>query len=385
MKPKVSVIVPVYNGEKTLSLCLNSLMNLDFPKLDMEIIVVDNNSTDATKDIIMSFPVKYAFESKRSRGAARNRGIKESSGAFVAFIDADCIADKLWLKNLINGFTSEIVGGCGGEIRPNNPQAWFEKFYDFKFIFPQQAGLISQESFLPNLTTANAVYMRKVLNEVDYFDDSFVTLEDIELSWRVYLKGYHLNYVRDAIVYCKHSDRLSDFLIKWFEDGYYYSFLRQKYVDLFKKSIISLDDCLELFFALLQSTKAFFIALFKNKNTLETYFIYKIIRGMVWFLGRIYGLLNIKLNREEFFPQLNPDIVLWRMVNDEVVISEPKRDFRYVVNKTGAKIWRLLMEKKDISEIIDLISGEYKVKKEEIREEVLSFFNELKNEGLTPP
>lgn len=73
MGPKVSIVLPVYNGEKTLSLCLDSLMNLDFSKDNLEIIVVDNNSTDATKDIIKRYPVKYVFERKE---AVEHAGIK---------------------------------------------------------------------------------------------------------------------------------------------------------------------------------------------------------------------------------------------------------------------------------------------------------------------
>ena len=80
-KPKVSIVLPVFNGEKTLSACLDSLMILDFSKEDREVIVVDNNSTDGTKAIIQKYPVTYIFEKKKGRGCARNTQLTDTGVA----------------------------------------------------------------------------------------------------------------------------------------------------------------------------------------------------------------------------------------------------------------------------------------------------------------
>ena len=124
--PKVSIIVIAYNEEKMLPLCLDSLMELDYPEDKLETILVDNNSTDRTKDIIRKYPVKYVFEHKRTRGAARNKGIKASSGEFIAFTDADCIVDRNWIRRLVQGFDSDNIGGCGGRIVTYQPKNWVE-------------------------------------------------------------------------------------------------------------------------------------------------------------------------------------------------------------------------------------------------------------------
>lgn len=135
MLSKISVVVPVYNGEKTLPLCLDSLMNLDYPKEDFEIIVVDNNSTDKTQEIIKRYPVRYVFEPHRNCAKARNKGIKSSKGEFVAFLDADCVAHKDWIKNLLNGCNDPFVGGCGGEIYSYNPSTLWEKYAENRGFF----------------------------------------------------------------------------------------------------------------------------------------------------------------------------------------------------------------------------------------------------------
>jgi amino acid adenylation domain-containing protein len=116
--PKVSVIIPVYNGEKTLGLCLDSVLNQTCK--DYEVIVVDNNSTDKTKKIIEEFQkknsrVKYVFESRVGLSQAKNTGWKNAKGDFVAYIDDDAIASERWVENICNAFENYgnkiFVGG----------------------------------------------------------------------------------------------------------------------------------------------------------------------------------------------------------------------------------------------------------------------------------
>ena len=89
---KISVIVPVRNNEEMIGDCIESLLAQDYPKEDYEIIVVDNNSTDKTTDIIKKYPVKYLHEEKTGRGIARNTAVKTAFGEIIAFTDSDYIA-----------------------------------------------------------------------------------------------------------------------------------------------------------------------------------------------------------------------------------------------------------------------------------------------------
>ena len=70
MLPLLSIIVPVYNGSDTIVSCIEHLENIDYPKEKYEIIIVDNNSDDNTRDIIQKYNVKYLFEEKKGQGAA---------------------------------------------------------------------------------------------------------------------------------------------------------------------------------------------------------------------------------------------------------------------------------------------------------------------------
>lgn len=106
--PKISVIVPVYNGAKYLCNCLNSILNQTYK--DIEIIIVNDGSTDETQDIINEYTKKYPQKIKsfiKENGGlseARNYGINKSTGEYISFVDAD---DYLYIK-LFEDLSNEI-------------------------------------------------------------------------------------------------------------------------------------------------------------------------------------------------------------------------------------------------------------------------------------
>ncbi|MDP2939185.1 MAG: PqqD family peptide modification chaperone [Candidatus Omnitrophota bacterium] len=381
----VSVIIPVYNGNKTLCSCLDSLMQLNFPKEDREIIVVDNHSTDNTKEIISQYPVKYVFEPKRGRGKARNAGIRASLGKYIAFTDADCVVDKLWLKNLIKGFTSDTVAGCGGEVSSCEPKTLIEKYYHYRNIYSQKNGLIKPRAILQRIATYNAIYRRQVLEEVGLFDSLFITNEDVDLSWRIFLKGYQLNYVPEAKVYHKYRDRLSDFFKQFFEYGYTRSYLLQKHKYSIKKPVVSFNDGISFFLIQLKTIKSLFMTIFAKNNISEKgFFILDMVRETALLLGRIYGLIGLRLGIVKIPTasfSLNNKLI-WGIVNEKAVVSKPSSDFYYTLDEIGTKIWSLLLEAKKIPDIVDTIANDFEADKEEIKAHLMDFIDELKKEDL---
>jgi glycosyltransferase involved in cell wall biosynthesis len=113
-EPRVSVVVPVYNSESTVGKCLNSLVEQDHPSF--EVIVVDDGSTDKTAQICASYSqITVLSPGKVGPSRARNLGIDEAKGEFVAFTDADCIVNRDWLTELEKGFTGPDIAGVGGD------------------------------------------------------------------------------------------------------------------------------------------------------------------------------------------------------------------------------------------------------------------------------
>lgn len=98
MKAKISVILPAYNAGKYIGEALQSIINQTVPVY--EIIVVDDGSTDHTKEIVSDFPARYIYQTNKGTAAALNAGIEQSSGDYLAFLDADDIwmPQRLYLQ-----------------------------------------------------------------------------------------------------------------------------------------------------------------------------------------------------------------------------------------------------------------------------------------------
>ena len=106
--PRFSVIVPAYNVAPHIRACLEGLARQRVAPAEMEIVVVDNNSTDESAAIARSFPgVRVLSEPVQSSYSARNRGVRESTGEILAFLDPDCVPVPDWLASAEHGLRQE--------------------------------------------------------------------------------------------------------------------------------------------------------------------------------------------------------------------------------------------------------------------------------------
>src|SRR5262245_6871280 len=93
--PHVSVVVPVFNAQQTIRACIQSLLRLNYPKPNLELIFVDNVSTDRTPEILRQYQpdIRILHQSKKGPAAARNKGILNAAAEIIAFTDSDCVVD----------------------------------------------------------------------------------------------------------------------------------------------------------------------------------------------------------------------------------------------------------------------------------------------------
>ncbi len=212
--PGVSVVVPVYNGSSTIADCLHSLFALRYPQEKLEIVVVDNASTDTTADILECYAdrIRIAREEKRGPAAARNRGIVAARHDVVACTDADCIVHADWLRNIVGPLTDLQVGIVGGRILSRLPCNGIERFGET--IHDHRKAI--QVFTPPYVITMNWASRRRVLEEVGLFDVRLIRCEDVDLSWRLLQARYELRYAPGAIVYHKNEETLRGL----FREGY---------------------------------------------------------------------------------------------------------------------------------------------------------------------
>jgi cellulose synthase/poly-beta-1,6-N-acetylglucosamine synthase-like glycosyltransferase len=202
-QPFVSVIVPVRDGESTIPACLDSILATDYPPDRREILVVDNASSDGTPTLIQARPVRYLREPKRGVSHARNRGIAESRGEILAFVDADCLVEPQWLTELVRPFEDPEVGAVAGDLQHVPPGTAAER-QAARLLGNWQRFAFNSNPAYP--ITANAGYRREVLERIGGFDPHMARAQDVELGLRFHERsGRRLAYAERATA--RHRNR----------------------------------------------------------------------------------------------------------------------------------------------------------------------------------
>lgn len=219
--PAVAVIVPVYNGEKTIRACLDSLLAQHYPRERFEVLVIENGSNDNTRALVEAYPVRLLISQKRGPAAARNLGVVSTCAEIVAFTDADCVAAADWLRRLVLPYQDAGVGGVAGKIEAVH-QAGGTAVEQFSAQFPPLVNYISGgNEFLPHLYTANASYRREPMLAIGGFNEGMYTGEDVDLSWRFQLKsGLRVMYAQDAVIQHHHRTTLPGLMKQYRQYGY---------------------------------------------------------------------------------------------------------------------------------------------------------------------
>jgi glycosyltransferase involved in cell wall biosynthesis len=200
-KDKISVIIPAYNAEKYLRDAVESVLKQTVP-VD-EIIVVDDGSTDGTKTVAKEFKeyVTYVYQENKGVAAARNRGLHQSTGHFITFIDAD----DIWLKNKIElqlqlfKKTPElemIIGFLQRVYKESN-----EEF--FKIFDGDEPGIFV-------LQLGSTLIRKEVFKKVGSFDEEMTLSEDLDWFLRSREVGINVEVHEDVVqLYRQHEKNIT--------------------------------------------------------------------------------------------------------------------------------------------------------------------------------
>ena len=225
----VSVIIPNYNGEKYIKNCLISLFNQSL-KPD-EIIIVDNNSSDKSVEIIEEFKEKVTLvklDTNKGFSVAVNEGIKRAKSEFVALLNNDTELDKEWLKQLYLAINKDekIFSCCSKMLRYDNRNiiddvgdeynilGWATKTGDGK-----DSSDYVEDRYVFSSCAGAAIYRRGIFDEIGLFDENFFAyFEDVDISYRANIYGYKNLFASKAIVYhigsASSGSRHNDFKVR---------------------------------------------------------------------------------------------------------------------------------------------------------------------------
>ncbi len=220
---KISIVIPTFNRAQLLDQVLESISNQVITKeFQAELLLIDNNSTDETRSVIekwipkFPFPARYLFEKNQGRSFALNRGINESTGDLICFLDDDVVIDARWISEMAKACERyPDVMGFGGRVVP----IWPEKVPNWlsvsgcrrlKIITPETDMGEKDRPFLESEAPVgcNSAYCRQVFSkdgirfrtDLGYIGDKVLPGEDTEIAYGVMKKGYSVMYIHDAIV-----------------------------------------------------------------------------------------------------------------------------------------------------------------------------------------
>lgn len=235
--PKVSFIIPVKNEEKKIGICLESLLDLDYPKEKIEIILSEGNSVDRTRMIIDCYAKKHGnikiVDSIENKSQSRNVCIKKSTGEFLMNFSGHTIAERNLLKVLISKFTTNDIAGVGcPNLTPPDQNHIGDAIGVLSTGFMAGGGT---NTFTQNATFDKdrfvdhvpfICYRREIFDKIGYFDKDIEDGEDAELDIRIKKSGYKILYTPETKVYLYKPDSLKNL----FKKMYLYGIARSKII-----------------------------------------------------------------------------------------------------------------------------------------------------------
>ncbi len=195
--PSVSLVIPVYNRPTEIKRCLEALFKLDYPADKLEIIIVDDASTDTTPQIIANYPVKL-LQNPVQLGPAgsRNRAIASACHGLIACVDSDCVVSPDWLRQLVPLFADEKLAVAGGATRAFAPRTLLQRYEDSRssLFMGQRPSEVQLGKLLSYLPTCNLVLRREAFVQIGGFEPGLRFGEDVDLCWRLLKANWKIRY-----------------------------------------------------------------------------------------------------------------------------------------------------------------------------------------------
>jgi len=220
--PSVTIAIPAYNEEKSIRRCIEHVLKLDYPK-KIEVIVINDGSTDKTEKIIKSFGNKIKFINRKENSGIKsiplNMALKKSKGEIFGFVDAETFIESHSLKKLIGYFNDPKVGSVLPAMKVYNPKNLLERIqrieYFMSVIFARKI-----------MTFLNSLYMvpgcgffrSDILKRTGGFDENNLS-EDLEIGLRIHNAGYKIENSINALAYTVVPNNLRSLTkqrIRWF-------------------------------------------------------------------------------------------------------------------------------------------------------------------------
>lgn len=275
--PRVSILIPVWNEEKSIERTLKSILSSNYPKEKFEVIVIDDGSTDESLKIAKRFRsniVKVYSKENGGKGSALNFGIKKSKGEIIFSMDADTFVEPRTVKNMVRFFKNKDVMSSTPAMVIYKPKGLLQRVQYIEYL----TGLFLRKSFsylnaIHITPGAFSAYRKTFFDKYGDYDEDNIT-EDLEMSLRIQSKGYTIENSNEAPAYTIAPNTFFGLLKqrrRWYgglmkNTWKYRDIFGPKHGDLglfvFPIALISIAFCIFI------TVYLFFITLFRVKNEL---------------------------------------------------------------------------------------------------------------------
>ena len=330
----VSVIIPCRNEEKFIGKCLDSVINNDYPKDKLEVLIMDGMSEDKTREIIQQYIKKYGFikildNPKKITPCALNIGIKNAKGEIIIRMDAHSVYEKNYISKCVRYLNKDKCDNVGGIWKILSKE---------KTLISKSIAFVSSSIFGAGNayyrigyskglkwvdTVFGGCYKKEIFDKIGYFNEKLIRNQDLEFNLRLKKAGGKILLVPDIITYYYPKSNFKDFFIHNFKDGFWVIYpLKFKIkgfswrhlipiifvFSLIMLSILSIFSLFFLYLFLLEIGLYFLTNIyFTTKITLDQknlryFFILPFIfanRHIGYGLGSIFGLINIFIQKNE--------------------------------------------------------------------------------------
>ncbi|MGB5529100.1 MAG: glycosyltransferase family 2 protein, partial [Ignavibacteriaceae bacterium] len=221
-----SIIIPTYNEQDYIANCINSILNQNYSKELLEIIIVDGNSQDNTLSIIRDYQqyhpcIKIKENPGRKTSQSLNIGIKASIGEIVVILGAHTTLDRDFISynnKYLNEKNVKVTGGTQINIGSNYVQKAIAMAMENPFGMGSAPYRWSKkEQFLD--TVVYAAYRRELFDEIGYFEENFSMGDDAELNWRIRKAGYKILFNPNIKSYYHPRKTIPKFIQQMFRYG----------------------------------------------------------------------------------------------------------------------------------------------------------------------
>jgi glycosyltransferase involved in cell wall biosynthesis len=207
--PLVSVVIPVLNGAASIGDTLSGLLQQAAVDFDIEVLVVDNGSSDATRSVVEKYPVALLSESRPGPSAARNCGLQAARGEIVAHLDADTLPTRRWLVEMARAFADPRVVQVAGRMLGYRPSTPAERYYAQWFLDCEEAN--ARALPFPFAASGNMAMRRQAALAIGGWDEAFRVGQDVDLSCRLLRRfGEPIRYQAGALVFVRTSRTLPE-------------------------------------------------------------------------------------------------------------------------------------------------------------------------------